>query len=156
MSYYCVSNTIIIHFCLHLDLEIWEHSHFLKECIFSSSFCTLHERVGKEWSRLTDQSYNVCMPRCRYNNVEVIVWATQFIHFCLHFRLGELKIISESTKQLLRDNERIVWNEYYDDYEFDDCVLLLLLLLLIVIIAYYFYWYNTYCVSYMQLVLTNS
>ena len=48
------------------------------------------------------------------------------IDFCLHFRLGELRIISESTKRLLRDNERIKWNEYYnlyddyDDYDYDD------------------------------------
>ena len=41
------------------------------------------------------------------------------IDFCLHFRLGELRIISENTKRLLRDNERIKWNEYYDDY-YDD------------------------------------
>ena len=41
--------------------------------------------------------------------------------FCLHFRLGELGVISESTKWLLRDNERIEWDEYYDnDYLFDD------------------------------------
>ena len=41
--------------------------------------------------------------------------------FCLHFRLGELGVISESTKWLLRDNERIKWNEYYDLYDdFDD------------------------------------
>ena len=48
------------------------------------------------------------------------------IDFCLHFRLGELRIISESTKRLLRDNERIKWIEYYDlydlydDYDYDD------------------------------------
>ena len=42
------------------------------------------------------------------------------IDFCLHFRLGELRIISESTKWLLRDNERIIWNEYYDDDLYDD------------------------------------
>ena len=41
------------------------------------------------------------------------------IDFCLHFRLGELRIISENTKRRLRDNERIKWNEYYDDY-YDD------------------------------------
>ena len=51
------------------------------------------------------------------------------IDFCLHFRLGELRIISESTKWLLRDNERIKWIGYYDlydlydgydDYDYDD------------------------------------
>ena len=45
------------------------------------------------------------------------------IDFCLHFGLGELRIISESTKRLLRDNERIKWNEYYEDYydyDYDD------------------------------------
>ena len=54
------------------------------------------------------------LPQC--NNVGVI------IDFCLHLRLGELRIISESTKWLLRDNERIEWNEYYDlydDYDYD-------------------------------------
>ena len=49
---------------------------------------------------------------------------------CLHFRLGELGIISESTQQqLFRDNERIKWycDDYYDydyydynDYDHDD------------------------------------
>ena len=48
------------------------------------------------------------------------------IDFCLHFRLGKLRIISESTKRLLRDNERVKWIEYYnyyddfDDYDYDD------------------------------------
>ena len=42
------------------------------------------------------------------------------IDFCLHFRLGELRIILESTKRLLGDNERIKWNEYYDDDLYDD------------------------------------
>ena len=53
------------------------------------------------------------------------------IDFCLHFRLGELgiiskstmlRIISKSTKRLLRDNERIKWNEDYlfDDYDYGD------------------------------------
>ena len=51
------------------------------------------------------------LPQC--NNVVVI------IDFCLYFRLGELRIISENTKRLLRDNERIKWNEYYDDF-YDD------------------------------------
>ena len=44
------------------------------------------------------------------------------IDLCLYFRLGNLIILSESTEWLLRDNERIKWNEYYDDlyYSFDD------------------------------------
>ena len=32
------------------------------------------------------------------------------IDFCLHFSLGVLIITSESTEQLLRDNERIKWS----------------------------------------------
>ena len=44
------------------------------------------------------------------------------IDFCLHFSLGVLRITSESTKQLLRDNERIKWFEdHYDDYFGDYC-----------------------------------
>jgi len=45
------------------------------------------------------------------------------IDLCLYFRLGNLIILSESTEWLLRDNERIKWNEYYYDdlyYSFDD------------------------------------
>ena len=38
------------------------------------------------------------------------------IDFCLHFSLGHLRITSVSTKQLLRDNERIEWFDYDDDY----------------------------------------
>ena len=52
------------------------------------------------------------LPQC--NNVGVI------IDFCLHFRLGELKIISESTKRLLWDNQRIEYYDLYDDYDYDD------------------------------------
>ena len=50
---------------------------------------------------------------CRCNNVRVI------IDFCLYFRLGNLRIISESTKWVLRDNQRIKWkDDYYDDYDY--------------------------------------
>ena len=40
------------------------------------------------------------------------------IDFCLHFSLRLLRITSESTKQLLRDNEKIEWS--YGDYYYDD------------------------------------
>ena len=45
------------------------------------------------------------------------------IDFCLHFSLGGLRITSESTKQLLRDDERIEWfndYDYFGVYYFDD------------------------------------
>ena len=50
------------------------------------------------------------------------------IDFCLHFSLEDLRITSESTKQLLRDNQRIEWfddydyyfGDYYSDYYDDD------------------------------------
>ena len=53
-------------------------------------------------------------------NADVIMWGycvsnTIIIHFCLHFSLGGLRIISESTKQLLRNNVRIKWNDDFDD-----------------------------------------
>ena len=60
------------------------------------------------------------------------MWMWVIIDFCLHFRLGKQIIISESTKRLLRDNERIKWKDYYendydlfgdydsDDYDYDD------------------------------------
>ena len=43
---------------------------------------------------------------------------TIIIDFCLHFSLGDSRITSESTKQLLRDSERITgwFDDYYDDY----------------------------------------
>ena len=45
------------------------------------------------------------------------------IFVCI-FSLGDVRIISESTKQLLRDNERIEWSydfgDYYSDYYDDD------------------------------------
>ena len=49
---------------------------------------------------------------------------------CLHFRLRNLRRISENTGQLLRDNERIKWDYYdFDDYDhyydddYDFCVI---------------------------------
>lgn len=65
------------------------------------------------------------------------------IDFCLHFSLG-MRTISWSTHQLLRDNPRIIlwW--------------LLMMIIINVMIRYNFIaTHFTYCVSCMQLVLTN-
>ena len=49
---------------------------------------------------------------------------TIIIYFCLHYSLGGLRIISESTEQLLRNNERITWfDDYYRDYYNDDIMM---------------------------------
>ena len=64
--------------------------------------------------------------------------------FCLHFSLGNLRNISQSTIQLLRDSERIQWSlwEWFILWWW----LLMLTHTLIL----------TYCVSYMELVATHK
>ena len=94
-----------------------------------STQCLYHGEHGMGWDNGNCKSQWTCVgnagqPSC--NNLGII------IDFCLHFRLGELKIISENTKRLLRDDERVKWIDYYelydiydlyddfDDYDYDD------------------------------------
>ena len=58
-------------------------------------------------------------------NIDVIMCGllvnTIIIDFCLYFSLGVLTFISESTEELLWDNERIKWCGYgSSDYFGDD------------------------------------
>ena len=69
------------------------------------------------------------------------------IDFCPHFSLGSLMTISESTKKLLRDNQRI---------RCDFLQWLIMMIIINIMIRYNFIaTHFTYCVSCMQLVLTN-
>ena len=54
----------------------------------------------------------------RYNNVWII-GNTLIIDFCLYFSLGVLRYISESTEELLWDNKRIKWSDYFDTVVYD-------------------------------------
>ena len=54
------------------------------------------------------------------NNVWIINCVQLLLIFVYIFSLGVRRIISENTKQLLRDNERIDWSYDYFDDEDDD------------------------------------